>query len=221
MLGGSKKRSVKKITIKKVVKKSQKKISKKRSLNKPKKHSNKKTSPKKPSKKKIVSKKRSLNKPKKPSNKKVVSKKKSLNKPKKRSKKQVGGLTFDDLINENTKVQKEKDFKFEWGFDLTNFNDSNEKGGDSKFLSFLSNNDMIYKGKESDGFVWGNEHVKMITSKDPITGKDISKPDIRKGYLGAIKIIAASNTILSKMVRQIRSLASSIKDESPDGNEFM
>lgn len=217
MLRGSKKRSVKKITIKKVVKKSQKKISKKRSLNKPKKLSNKKKSPK----KKIVSKKRSLNKSKKPSNKKVLSKKKLLYKPKKLSKKQVGGLTFDDLINENTKVQKEKDFKFEWGFDLTNFNDSNEKGGDNKFLSFLSNNNMIYKGKESDGFVWGNEHVKMITSKDPITGKDIYKPDIRKGYLGAIKIIAVSNTILSKMVRQIRSLASSIKDESPDGNEFM
>jgi len=210
MLGGSKKRSVKKITIKKVVKKSQKKISKKKSLDKPN--------------KKVVSKKKSLDKPKKRSNKKVVSKKKSLDKPKKRSRKQVGGLTFDDLINENakvTKVQKENDFKFEWGFDLTNFNDSNEKGGDSKFLSFLSNNNMLYKGKERDGFVWGNEHVKMITSKDPITGKDISKPDIRKGYLGAIKIIAASNTILSKMVRQIRSLASSIKDESPDGNEFM
>jgi hypothetical protein len=55
-------------------------------------------------------------------------------------------IPFDDLINENakvTKVQKENDFKFEWGFDLTNFNDSNEKGGDSKFLSFLSNNNMI------------------------------------------------------------------------------
>ena len=125
-------------------------------------------------------------------------------------------------------IKKQKNGMYEWGFDLTDFNDHTEEEytdseeehtGTYRFKEFLDKFKLYYKEQsEEGGFVWSNteESVVMVTANNPITG-EYCTPEFRepeKGYLGYVGISCKSTQVLQEFIRQFRIKATFIKEES-------
>lgn len=114
------------------------------------------------------------------------------------------------------KIKKQKNGKYEWGFDLTDFNDDSGKNkGASKFQELLNKFEMELVSMK-EGFMWENEgSIVMVTANNPLTGKHHNiHREIEKGYLSYVGISCESPEILQEFINEFRKNASYIKEES-------
>jgi len=125
----------------------------------------------------------------------------------------------DELIEDHTKfkIKKYKDM-YEWGFDLTDFNDK-ETRGNAKFQELLDDFNLTLKQDNRLGvpFEWSNsdKSIILITSNNPITGENFIRGRmIKSGYLDNVGVSCKSPRVLQHFINEFRKKASSIKGES-------
>ncbi len=99
--------------------------------------------------------------------------------------------------------------KYEYGFDLTNF-----KNG--KFQELLKQFNLHLSKGHKNGFIWENKNssIILVTSNNPITGKNIRKRENEKNFLGYVGISCTSQQLLRRFVKEFRKKASYIKGYS-------
>lgn len=106
-------------------------------------------------------------------------------------------------------MEKHENGMYEWGFDLTDFKESEEEvEGVKKFEELLEKFGMSYKGKR-EGYEWSNkeESIVMVTGNNPTTGQE-------KGYLSYVGISCKSREVLQEFIKEFRNRAGFIKEES-------
>lgn len=123
-------------------------------------------------------------------------------------------------------IEKQENGMYEWGFDLTNFKESedeykrSEGEGVKKFKGLLEKFGMSYKGyTESEvGYEWSDreESIVMVTGNNPITGEywDTKRRETEKGYLSYVGISCKSREVLQEFIIEFRRRATFIKEES-------
>lgn len=112
--------------------------------------------------------------------------------------------------------------KYEWGFDLTDFNDENgedeseESTGAVKFQELLDEFDMELVSINDKGFMWENKgSILMVTANNPLTGEYYnSSRQSEKGYLSYVGVSCDSTKLLQEFINAFRSKASYIKGEA-------
>ncbi len=124
----------------------------------------------------------------------------------------------ENEYGERLKIEKHNG-KYEWGFDLTDFNDENKSNGASKFKNLLDSFDMKFIDDNNNGSKWSNkdDSLILITGNNPITGEYLRK-DMRqqseKGYLSYVGVSCTSIETLQRFLSEFKSKASFIKGES-------
>lgn len=113
--------------------------------------------------------------------------------------------------------KKGKDGRYEWGFDLTDFNNDedeyDEETGATKFKELLDIFDMKQSDDDDLGFVWKNNQLSMTTGNNPLTGEGNSHSHER-GYLSYVGISCDSTTLLQDFIDEFRKRATYIKEEA-------
>lgn len=129
-------------------------------------------------------------------------------------------------IDYDFKIKKSINGRYEWGFDLTDFNDYNQRGenkdwncvqqlinilGPLLIRKFRLTNYSVNKG-----FTWSNDDnsLILITSNHPITGKscDDAKTEREPGYLGLVGVTCTSAELLEEFIKAFRCCASYIRE---------
>jgi len=128
---------------------------------------------------------------------------------------------IDREIDYDFKIKKSINGRYEWGFDLTDFNDYNQRGElDGGALKFkrLIRKFRLTNYSVNKGFTWSNDDnsLILITSNHPITGKscDDAKTEREPGYLGLVGVTCTSAELLEEFIKAFRSCASYIREES-------
>ena len=116
-------------------------------------------------------------------------------------------------------IEKQKNGMYEWGFDLTDFNEETEANGEIKFQELLDKFTLYYKRQsEKEGFVWSNkdESIVMVTANNPITGEYCNYGDRKpeKGFLSYVGVSCKSTSVLQEFISEFRIKAAFIKEES-------
>jgi hypothetical protein len=125
--------------------------------------------------------------------------------------------TFNNLKNVRQEVVESKnnnDFEFNWGFDLTDFNeeyqdDHEHENGRKKFQKLLNQFNMkMMNTYDKNGFIWKNEDssIIMVTSNNPL--------DYIHGYLGYVGISCKIHDDLLRFLKEFRNQACYIKDQA-------
>jgi hypothetical protein len=123
---------------------------------------------------------------------------------------------IEDCDDETKFNFQKKDRYYEWGFDLTDFNEEDEEIGIRKFKELLNRFNISDKAIETSGFEWRNkdESIIIVTANNPITGEYIgSCRDNEKGYLSYVGISCEKLDILKLIISEFRIRATFIKDE--------
>jgi hypothetical protein len=127
-------------------------------------------------------------------------------------------------------IKKQENGKYEWGFDLTDFNDDEEREtGSMKFQELLDIFNLKLS-KESSGFIWVNtddlwstnkDALMLVTGNNPLTGEYTLNPysgerdrQNEKGYLSYVGVTCNSRETLQHFIEEFRNRASYIKGES-------
>ena len=126
----------------------------------------------------------------------------------------VRACTRQDEVIESSLIKNNNDFEFNWGFDLTDFNEEyqNEheyENGRKKFQKLLNQFNMkLMNTDDKNGFIWENEDssIIMVTSNNPL--------DYIHGYLGYVGISCKINDDLLRFLKEFRNQACYIKDEA-------
>ena len=137
---------------------------------------------------------------------------------------------YEQIIEEKTgfKIKKYKDSNdmYEWGFDLTDFNDEEtDGGGDDKFQELLNDFNLTLEDEtnvKQDNrlgvpFEWSNrdKSIILITSNNPITGENFIRGRMNKsGSLDYVGVSCKSPRVLQRFINEFRKKASYIKGES-------
>jgi len=130
----------------------------------------------------------------------------------------------EQIIDKKTgfEIKKYKDM-YEWGFDLTDFNDEETKsGGVDKFQELLNDFDLKLEDVKQDNrlgvpFEWSNsdKSIILITSNNPITGENFIRGRMSEsGYLDNVGVSCKSPRVLQRFIKKFRKKASYIKGES-------
>jgi hypothetical protein len=129
-----------------------------------------------------------------------------------------------ECIEEETgfKIKKNENSNdmYEWGFDLTDFNDEeNDGGGDVKFEELLKCFELRCEdGRDvKNGFEWSNsdKSIILITGNNPITGENRIRGRMNEpGYLSYVGVSCKCSSDLQDVINECRKRASYIKEES-------
>jgi hypothetical protein len=119
--------------------------------------------------------------------------------------------------NGDLKIKKWINGRYEWGFDLTDFNsvDGNEDGV-LKFKRLIRKFGLTNYSMD-EGFTWSNEDdsLILITTNHPINGKnDEDDCEREPGYLGFVAVTCKSAELLGEFLKAFRCSASYIKGEA-------
>jgi len=109
---------------------------------------------------------------------------------------------------------KQENGNYEWGFDLTDFNDEHENNGADKFKTLLQDFNLKLVSSEEMGVVWKNKDMSVVTANNPLTGKYYDKSECKRGFLGYVGISCNSSKLLQDFINTFRRMATYIKNES-------
>jgi vacuolar-type H+-ATPase subunit I/STV1 len=156
----------------------------------------------------------------------------------------VQNIKIENEIDEETQMEfkKQNNGKYEWGFDLTDFNENDDENEDEnenenenenekkeenekenkgviKFKELLNKFDLIYNGTSEGGrgFLWKNNKIILVTGNNPISGIYYSgsgSRNIEKGYLSYVGVSCNSLKDLKDFIEEFRSKATYIKEEA-------
>jgi hypothetical protein len=131
------------------------------------------------------------------------------------------------------KIKQRNNGKYEWGFDLTDFNDEydddydeNDNTGALKFQELLDRFKLNLCTESDGSFRWSNKDASLvlITGHNPITGeyfRNSFKEKERKGYAGYVGVTCNSSIVLDNFVLEFRDKAGYIKDESRNRRNYI
>jgi hypothetical protein len=141
--------------------------------------------------------------------------------------------TIENEIDEKTQMEfkKQKNEKYEWGFDLTDFNEEEEDDEDEndekenkeekenkgaiKFKHLLDKFDLKSHGEGEGGFLWKNEKIMLVTCNNPLSGVYyLGNRHNEKGYLSYVGVSCEDLKDLKDFIKEFRSKATYIKEEA-------
>jgi hypothetical protein len=144
----------------------------------------------------------------------------------------------DEESDEELEIEVQDNGKYEWGFDLTDFNDyekaeDDETNGAEKFQELLDMFNLKLKIKNESkhyisiesAYTWTNydddwsedkNALMLVTANNPITGEYMNNKvkDKEVGYLSYVGVTCNSRETLKHFIEEFRAKASYIKGES-------